>query len=64
MELLRRVVGLTREPNVESQSKKDKLLEAFVQGAVVGEGRRMVYPSLLQVVKTPITHMHLSITPG
>lgn len=64
MELLRRVVGLTREPNMESQSKKDKLLEAFVQGAVVREGRRMVYPSLLQVVTNPITHMHLSITPG
>lgn len=59
MELLRRVVGLTREPRMETQSKKDKLLEWFVQEAASNERRRMIYPSLLQA-----RVLHLPHSPG
>lgn len=50
LELLRRVVGLTREPKAETQPKKDQLLESFVQDAAKKDRRKMIYPSLLQVV--------------
>ena len=50
LELLRRVVGLTLEPKAETQPKKDKLLESFIQDAAKKNRRKMIYPSLLQVV--------------
>lgn len=51
-EVLRRVVGMTREPACDSNAKKDRLFEAFAEGPLKKEGRRMAYPTLLQA------HLH------
>jgi hypothetical protein len=48
MEMLRRVAGMTKQPKASSNSKKDKLLEDFLQ--LAGENAVIPCPSLLQMV--------------
>ena len=50
LEMLRRVVGCTKQPATHSNSKKDKILDEFMENACVKEKRKMVFPTLLQVI--------------
>lgn len=50
VEMLRRVVGMTKEPKAAMQAKKDKLFEGFLEEAGTKENRRMAYPSLIQAI--------------
>jgi hypothetical protein len=49
MEMIRRVVGRTKEAATRCSSRKDSLMNEFMEDACVKEGRRMVYPTLMQV---------------
>ena len=67
MEMLRRVVGNTKEPKVLCDSKKDKLFDAFLKDAEEDEekqqkrGKKVVvlsHPTLLQVVYSSGARKH------
>lgn len=61
LEMLRRVVGRTKEPVTMRNPTKDKLFNEFLEETCVKKAKGMAYPTLMQVHIHIHTHMSCAI---